>query len=74
MFGKLLELTMELNKQTGVLAYVCYQGTTDCISITIYDRNTLVYSRREFAENLEALHGMLEDVRNMLAVAKGRVG
>lgn len=72
MLEKLLKLTMELSKQNGVVAYVCYQGTTDCVSVTIYDRNILVYSRNEFAENLEALCGMLEDVRNMLAVAKGR--
>lgn len=72
MLGKLLKVTMELNKQNGVVAYMCYQGTKDYVSVTIYDRNILVYSRNEFVENREALCGMLEDVRNMLAVAKGR--
>ena len=62
-----MELAVRLNRYPGVDVYLCFQGKTGSICLTVEENKSQVYQREEFAINDERTWDMTKDLENMLA-------
>lgn len=70
LLGKICMSAIHLNKQDDITVYLCYHGNTNCINVTVEEKRSEVYKRREFSHNEQGLRQMLEDIKKMVAAAK----
>lgn len=64
--GKLMARVIELDGQQGIDAYICYQGRTGCLCITVYEDGILAYSRKSFMGYGLLVFDLIADVDKML--------
>lgn len=62
-----MEVAVRLNRYPGVDVYLCFQGKTGSICLTVEENKSQVYQREEFAINDERTWDMIKDLENMLA-------
>lgn len=63
--GKLLGLVAELNRDE-VTVYMCYQGGTGCLLVTVYEGETIAYSVKRFLKEDTDVSDVIEDMEKML--------
>lgn len=61
-YGKVMCNAVRLNKFEGVNVYVCMQGNTQVISVTVEENKTQIYNRKEFMSNMEGIEQMKRDI------------
>ncbi len=62
-----MEVAARLNKYPGVDVYLCFQGNTECVCLTVEENKSQVYQRREFTANEAETWDMVRDLKKMLA-------
>ena len=55
MFENLLQKVMELNEMPGVDVYLCVNGETQVMALSVMQNKTLVYQNRFFFPRLERI-------------------
>ena len=64
----LVGCAVELNKFDHVSVYLCIQGNTDCICLTVEENKTSAYQSRAFLGEQEKIQRMRADMETMLGV------
>lgn len=64
----LVGYAVELNKFDHVSVYLCIQGNTDCICLTVEENKTPAYQSRAFLRDQERIWRMRADMETMLGV------
>lgn len=62
----LVGYAVELNKFKEISVYLCIQGNTGCICLTVEENRTPAYQNRAFLNNPEKIRQMREDAEVML--------
>lgn len=65
LLGKILWNAILLNRREQVTTYVCVQGNTDCLNVTVEMDKTPVYTNRVFTSNIDGLRKISEDLVKM---------
>lgn len=65
LLGKILWNAITLNSRKDVTVYVCLQGNTECINVTVEENETPVYTNRVFTNNVDGLRKIGEDLIKM---------
>jgi hypothetical protein len=70
MFENLLQKVMELNEMPGVDVYLCVNGETQVMALSVMQNKTLVYQNRFFFSRLDnKVKEVTEHLEKMLEVA-----
>lgn len=70
MFENLLQKVMELNEMPGVDVYLCVNGETQVMALSVMQNKTLVYQNRFFFSRLDnKVKEVTEHLDKMLEVA-----
>ena len=71
MFENLLQKVMELNEMPGVDVYLCVNGETQVMALSVMQNKTLVYQNRFFFSRLDnKVKEVTEHLEKMLQVAE----
>lgn len=65
LFGRLMINTVWLNMFKDIDTYLCLQGNTGCLCLTIEENKTVVYQNRSFLINETNIRKMIRDVQVM---------
>lgn len=65
LLGKILWNAIRLNSRKNVTTYICLQGHTDCLNVTVEENKTPVYTNRVFTNNIDGLRKISEDLAKM---------
>ncbi len=72
-YGQIMEKAIELNEQPGIDVYICVNGETQVMSLTVMQNKSVVYQNRLFFQNRKKhLKQMEEHLDKMLEVAQCR--
>lgn len=63
--GRLMRNAIKLNKKEGVDVYLCLQGNTECLNVTVEENKTIAYQNRAFVKNKSEIRPMLKDIKKM---------
>ena len=63
--GGIFQYATLLNKCRGLVVYLCFQGQTNCLNLTVEDNKVVIYSNKVFMSNLKGSRNMLKDLRIM---------
>ena len=66
--GEIGEKVMELNAMEDVTVFLCIQGNTSCIALTVYEKDEQSYQRKAFLSDRCALCGLVKDLDFMIQV------
>ncbi len=64
-FGRMMINAIWLNFYCGIDVYLCLQGNTGCICLTVEENKTVVYQNRSFLSNKDSIQKLLRDVQAM---------
>lgn len=70
-YGEIMEKAAALNDCDGINVYVCMQGNTKVLAVTVEKNKTQIYSRKEFMGNRAKICQMGTDIQKMLDYAEG---
>ncbi len=70
-YGEIMEKAAILNDCDGINVYVCMQGNTNVLAVTVEKNKTQIYSRKEFMGNREKIRQMGTDIQKMIDYAGG---
>lgn len=70
-YGEIMEKAAALNDCDGINVYVCMQGNTNVLAVTVEKNKTQIYSRKEFMGNREKICQMGMDIQKMLDYTEG---
>lgn len=65
LLGKILWNAIQLNRRKNVTAYICFQGNTECLGVTVEENKTPVYTNKVFANNKDGLRKISDDLIKM---------
>ncbi|MDY3908284.1 MAG: hypothetical protein SOZ48_00895 [Eubacterium sp.] len=68
--GKMMALVMKLNEKPNIEVFVCYQGNTKCVCLTVLENEKMVYSRKFFTSNCLYVFEIIKDLEIKLEVAQ----
>lgn len=70
-FGQIMEKAIELNEYPGVDVFLCVNGETQVMNLSVMQNKSLVYQNRFFIQNRkEKMHEFAEHLDKMLEVAR----
>lgn len=65
LFGRIALNAIWLNYYNDVDVFLCIQGNTDCICLTVEENRSVVYTNKTFLTNRTNIRGMLRDLQVM---------
>lgn len=66
LYKKILSDVIRLNEFEGINVYLCIQGNTQVIGVTVEENKSMVYTRKEFLHNKAKIKQLSKDVRRMI--------
>lgn len=66
LYGTLMVQAVLLNQYKNVDVYLCQQGNTEVIALTVEENKTQVYNRKEFIHDTEKIRAMQKDIDAMI--------
>lgn len=65
---EIMEKALKLNRKKGVDVFLCLQGNTGCLNLTVEENKSVSYTNKVFATDESGLDEINKDLNIMLGV------